>query len=349
MPTPTPQQVWQDPDFLSLDPGEQTKVMQKIDPDFSALPTGEQMKAVISLRQRRTAKPEQADPSKNLLPSDATIQAPNKRGIGGYLQDVEYDLRKGTTGTIPGRIAAAMGATGFDRGTTPETADKIVSPILGPLHAGQGITEIPKNPVTGTLKTLGGILQTVDYPLAFMGNAPGNAEKVLGKVIPSVAKEQAGAKFQEVMSAAHDVPVSIEKASKGAYELVGWQQKTSLGPTINKFLARVTNPNKPPLTYKEAREFYDLLGDLSVNEKTNMAPAVKRALNEMRVGLRADISDAAAKVGQAENLEQAMKQFRYGAQAGKVVKTGLKYGIGLAGGVSIADAIGRYALSKLGR
>lgn len=142
------------------------------------------------------------------------------------------------------------------------------------------------------------------------------ATAIGNKVVPSMMKEQAAGILQSVAHDANKVPVQLNNAGDGALDLMDWQKKTQLGPTINKFLNRVTNPKLGPLTYEEARDFYQLLGKLSADETMKMAPPVRRSLTQMVVGLKQDIGDAADTVGRAADYYKGMGDYAKAARWG---------------------------------
>lgn len=309
---PTPQQVWGDPDFVQLNPGEQAKVMRQIDPDFAGLAVPEQMNAVMSLRQRGSKAQTQPVP-------EGTISAVHNDGIqaqaSDWLNKLESDVRHGGTETVVGRALHFMGARGTDMGVPESVSNQIASPVLGPIKTAQGVAE--GNP----LKTAGGLLQTATLPSAFAG--PGAAETAINK-IPSA--KYGGQLINSVAKDANKLPVALDNASQAASKLMDWQQTTQLGPTINKFLNRITAPDKGPLTYEEARRFYQVLGRLSSGEANNLAPAVNRDLAQLMNGLRQDIGNTAAAAGRGDdyyegmsNFAQAMKMKQAAAKVGKYV------------------------------
>jgi hypothetical protein len=105
----------------------------------------------------------------------------------------------------------------------------------------------------------------------------------------SAKKQAAGALLQSVAADANQIPVELENSSDAALKLMDWQRKTNLGPTINKFLNRITSPSSGPLTYEEGRDYYQLLGRLSSDETSKLAPTIQRNLAEMVSGLKTDI------------------------------------------------------------
>ncbi len=78
---------------------------------------------------------------------------------------------------------------------------------------------------------------------------------IASKLSPEAMKQSAGSLLQSVAKDANKVPVQLDNAGDAALRLMDWQKKTQLGPTVNKFLNRITNPNAGPLTYSEGRDF----------------------------------------------------------------------------------------------
>jgi hypothetical protein len=108
--------------------------------------------------------------------------------------------------------------------------------------------------------------------------------------------------------------VQLDNAGDAALRLMDWQKKTQLGPTVNKFLNRITNPKAGPMTYEEGRDFYQLLGRLSVEETNKLAPPVRRDLVQMVAGLKQDIGNAADQVGKAADYYKGMGDYAKGAK-----------------------------------
>jgi hypothetical protein len=279
---------------------EQAAQSVKIDPA-----TGERMDA---------APPQQAH----------TIGAAPPRGVVGYLQDVERDLTQGGTRTIVGRGLGHMqgagdkGYSGMNSGVSPDQAQFMGSVPLGLSKVATGIAQTPSHPVQGPLHAVAGALQAATIPTAFVApeateavGEAANAAKtaIAGKISPAAMKEAAGGMLQSVAHDANKIPVQLENAGDAALRLMDWQKKTQLGPTVNKFLNRITNPKLGAMTYEEARDFYQLLGKLSADETMKMAPPVKRDLVQMVVGLKQDIGNAADQVGKAADYYQGLSDY----------------------------------------
>lgn len=168
---------------------------------------------------------------------------------------------------------------------------------------------------------------------------PSVPDAIAGKIVPSIGKQQAAGLLQSVAHDANQVPVQLNNAGDAALNMMDWQKKTQLGPTVNKFLNRITNPKLGPMTYEEARDYYQLLGNLSSDETSKLAPPVRRDLVQMVVGLKQDIGDAADTVGRASDYYQGMGDYAQASRLGEWYDAAKKYALpaalgaaGLAGG-----------------
>ena len=132
---------------------------------------------------------------------------------------------------------------------------------------------------------------------------------IASKLSPEAMKQSAGSLLQSVAKDANKVPVQLDNAGDAALRLMDWQKKTQLGPTVNKFLNRITNPNAGPLTYSEGRDFYQLLGRLSSDEASKLPPAVQRDLTQMVVGLKQDIGNSAEQVGRSVDYYKGLGDY----------------------------------------
>jgi hypothetical protein len=160
------------------------------------------------------------------------------------------------------------------------------------------------------------------------------ADAVASKILPSVMKEKAGGLLQSVAHDANKIPVQLDNAGDSALKLMDWQKKTQLGPTVNKFLNRITNPKAGPLTYEEARDFYQVLGNLSADETIKMAPPVRRQLVQMVVGLKQDIGNAADQVGHAADYYKGLNDYHTAAKLQEWYDAAKKYAIPAALGAA---------------
>lgn len=260
------------------------------------------------------------------VPEVATIRSGEPKGFlesaQQWAENVGNDLKHGTDITGIGSVLKKMGAHGVYNGNSQAVGDFMASLPLGLAKMAQGGVEIPQSGKTwqGTKDVVGGALQAATMPASFVApEAPGAAAEVGNRVAGAVkaalpSAERAGQLFGQIAQDANKIPVNLENAGDAALRLMDWQKKTQLGPTLNKFLNRITNPKLGSLTYEEARDFYQLLGKMSVDETNRIPPAVRRDLVQMTVGLKQDIGTAAETVGRGADYYEAMGQYAKAAR-----------------------------------
>lgn len=267
--------------------------------------------------------------------SDVKIDAPPPPTTNGammsakphatWLDDLESDLRQGGERTFVGRTLGKMqgrdkGYTGLESGTSKGTAEFMGSPVLGATHAAQGIQETPEHPVKGPLKAIGGVLEMATIPGSFVGGPAAEAG-----ISAAPSRKFAAQLFKDVSAHAGDVPVNLTRSGDALLEMGkggGW-----LPTPIKKLIERYTAPIKGatkssregarPLTYDEARKFYENITSLSAKDKMSLSPSQSRQLDTIRDTLKHDIGDAAAQAGQAAKYYAAMKNY---AQASKLLR-----------------------------
>lgn len=156
----------------------------------------------------------------------------------------------------------------------------------------------------------------------------GGAYKAARAVLPNAVRS--GKKFQEVMAVAQHVPVEISEPGNAALRILQLSERGGTMPkVVRDFLRRVTDPEKGPLVYEEARDFYQNITRLSADEFKRLTPVMKREIGNLRVHLNHAIERAAATVDKADTYRSAMKEFRRASQLREAwettKKTALKY------------------------
>lgn len=262
-------------------------------------------------------------------------------GVLPWLRNVESDIRTGTASTGPGKVLRFLGAPGIESGTTPATANQIAGPLIGPVTAAQGVAE--KSP----LKFLTGALQTASPALAFSApeaveGAPAAADAAgaaMYKNVPFLGKlfasgTRAGENFKQAAAAAKDNPVPITDELSGA--LSRYQQLVDAGGSralsVNKLLNRVTSPDKGPLTYGEARDFYSNISRLSADEMQRLTPVMKQQIGAIRAALNNAVQGTANQAGVGPQYSQAMSEFAQAARNKDLATKAAKIGAGAAVG-----------------
>ena len=199
-----------------------------------------------------------------------------------------------------------------------------LSPLLGdaPAKAGEQF---------GSGNVKGGLGTTAALTLPFL--TKGAASKI-SDVIPTKAK--AGALFNEAKGAAGDIPIDLSAPGNTALKIQELSQSGgSMPKVIRDFIRRTTDPNKQPLTYNEARDFYSNASRISADEAQRLTPVMKRQLAQFTNDLGQSISGAADQAGVLPQYRGAMKQYRQAAKLEdlkySMKDNAIKIGLGAAG------------------
>ena len=174
----------------------------------------------------------------------------------------------------------------------------------------------------------------------------------VNQVVPS--SERAVVNFQKVAAKADPLPVNTTVAERAAmrskeiYDRGGG----SMPPPIKKFLSRVRDPEAPPLTFAEARDFFSNAGEkMARKEYDSMSPKQQRQLGEFKRGLDIGIRDAAEVVGEGQTYGKAMREYNRASKIrnfGQVFTDALKstsvrkaaaYGAATGLGVAVANKV----------
>lgn len=160
--------------------------------------------------------------------------------------------------------------------------------------------------------------------------------------IPSAAR--AGANFQQVMGAAKNVPINVSEPGDAALRIMQLSERGGTMPkAVRDFLKRVTDPNKPEMTYEEARDFATNISRLSADEFKRLTRPMKRAVGELRASLNRSVEDAAESVGKGDQYRSAMSEYSRAARGRQVVddtkRAAMRY--------AVPGGLAYYGLSKV--
>jgi hypothetical protein len=132
---------------------------------------------------------------------------------------------------------------------------------------------------------------------------------VLAGKIPSA--EKAGQAFEEVKSFAGRIPIDVAAPGNTALRIQKLAESGgSMPKVIRDFIRRATDPEKPPITYEEARDFYSNASRLSVDEMNRLTPVMKRQIGQFVRNLNESIEGAASDAGKLSKYKGAMKEYR---------------------------------------
>jgi hypothetical protein len=238
---------------------------------------------------------------------------------------------------------------GFVRGAGAGAVDLTqgaVSNITGQLNA--KLDAENKARQTASLPTKP-TLPRVSKPDNFSGDVgavlPMAAEVVAGggppvraaiNAIPRTAR--AAEKFKSVMAAAKNVPVDVAETGDVSLRIMQLAERGGSMPlAVRKLLNRVTDPDKAPMVYEEARDFASNISRLSADEFGRLTPAVAREVANLRVALNKANAQAAKQVGKMEEYASAMNEYARAMRLRKAVEAAVE---GAKKGAPVATAAG---------
>lgn len=217
-------------------------------------------------------------------------------------------------------IQAAGGIKGVPIGPPPSAG-------LAAISAAGGIEKFLQQKSQGA-----GTLDAAKSGLIAGGTTAGLGAGVglLGKIIPSAAR--AGRTLEEIKSKAGDVPIDVSQVGNAALDAQHLAQAGgSLPKVVRDFLRRVTDPEKDPMTYSEARDFYSNATRVSNDEFNRLTPVMKRQLTIFKSALGDSIGQAAGTVGEGQNYVKALLEYHRASELSRLGKTAGKVVAGAAG------------------
>lgn len=194
--------------------------------------------------------------------------------------------------------------------------------------------------VTGAGQAFGGLA---------LGAALGGAAKAGAPLLEKIpTRARAGDMFQSVMRDAKDQPVNLANSGDQLLRVQELAQRgTSMPQAAGKLLRRTTEPNSPPLTYEEARDFASNLSRSSVNEAQRLSPVMQANIAKLSRSFNQDIQDTAGTVGRGVDYAQAMKDYARAAKTRELLNKTVKWAIPAAiGGGVLSKVIGSTIPSK---
>ena len=221
----------------------------------------------------------------------------------------------------------------------------------GLLQSGEG-SGLPRQPTAlGNAAQFAGMVGREGMQL---GIGPGMAEGagMAAEAIPSA--ERAGKTFKELQGAigTHTVAMT-EKLSDALAEIKdAVDTGSNLPPVINKFVTRIANVEEGPLTYKEARQFYHNVSDLSASERMAAKGNDLRLINNFKHALGDTVAQTAQDAGRLDAYRSAMSEFHNAKALSEkldtVKKVAARYAIpaligagGYAGLKTVGELMGR--------
>jgi hypothetical protein len=230
----------------------------------------------------------------------------------------------------PDPLRGASQATGLSadtRGPFRRTWDEIQRGLTS-AQPGQGLK--PQPTMTANAAQFAGMAADT---LAQYGVAPPAAEAAgaLENMIPST--QRAAKNFQELKGTIGNHTVNMtDRLSNSLADIKDAVDTGSTLPTvINKFVTRIADIDQGPLTYKEARQFYSNVSDLSASERMAAKPKDLRLIQEFKHALGETIGNTAEDAGRLQQYQDAMKEYASAARLKEGLKTVGKAALATAG------------------
>lgn len=157
------------------------------------------------------------------------------------------------------------------------------------------------------------------------------------KMIPSTTR--AGATFQKVMGAAGSTPIDTNGPGQVGLRIMQLAERGGTMPRmVRQFVQRVTDPSKPPLEFKEARDFYSNISRLSADEYQRLTPVIQREIGKLKGALHTSLQQAADSAGSGPDYASAMREYAQAAKLGSYKDALLK--AMTKGAIPVAGAAG---------
>lgn len=291
------------------------------------------------LRQANDARPWYRK-ALGLGPTDFTGQYLERKSMESHRPGIESGLtdyyQNNPAGMYGMGIAsnAAQAGQDFSQGNVKKgihsslkAAGIAASPLLVPAIASNPVTTLAalgsgavgSKVSSGIAKEVGASQDTQDLASDIggivAGGAGGYATKLpfFKNLIPS--KSAAGALFNQASNAAGDLPIDLTEPGNTALRIRDLASSGGRMPkVVNDFIRRTTDPDKPPITYDEARDFYSNASRISADEAQRLTPVMRFQLGKFTRDLGNSISGAAQQGGVLDQYLGAMRQYRQASQ-----------------------------------
>jgi hypothetical protein len=241
----------------------------------------------------------------------ATSIGPRKKGISSWLEDLEADVRTGTGATLPGRILKKMGAPGLEMGQSKEVGEFMGSPLLGPIHAAQGVAMLPQHPWEGTKKAVGGMFEAGTIPGLLAAAPEEGGAAAMGKMESFVKDVMSARKAGKTIQEWKKINKAIGVTSKGVRIGEGAKSieeaATMPGRTLERagFTAKKLEKMKPLERMMAIRPHLEQAGQ----RIDQLLDAQEKAGKTLDVG--AKVFETLKKIPNPKIQEQAIESFNY--------------------------------------
>jgi hypothetical protein len=132
---------------------------------------------------------------------------------------------------------------------------------------------------------------------------------------PGNRMRKAGALIEEVTAKAGDMAVDVTKVGNQALRIEQLAERGGVKPkVVRDFLKRITDPEKGPLTFNEARDFYNNASRLTRSEAGRLTAPLRRELVQFTRHMHNSLLDAAEAAGKGEQYSRGIKNYASAAK-----------------------------------
>ena len=209
--------------------------------------------------------------------------------------------------TYKGAAAGATSLSADTRGPFRRAWDEIKGGLTA-AQPGEGLK--PQPTALGNAAEFVGMAGSTAAGLMGPEEGASAAEKI-SNALPTTSTKGAVQGFKELQGAIgnHTVAMTDRLANSLADIKDAVDTGSTLPPVINKFVTRIADLDEGPLTYKEARQFYSNVSQLSASERMAAKPNDLRLIQEFKHALGETVSDTAANAGRLQQYQGAMSDF----------------------------------------
>lgn len=283
--------------------------------------------------------------------------------ISKWAQNVQEDLKNGTDLTGIGTLMKKMGAHGLYNGNSEKLGELLGSLPMGLAKVAEGAGQLaggdqPGQMLSGAGRMVEGAGQASTFIAPFGGGEAASAiEKGIGAIPKMANAPRAGKIIGQIESQIGHIPIEINEPGWKALDIKKLSDTGDSTPpkVIRDFIRRILDTNQPPLTFKEARDFYsNATRKLTPEEMQKLSPKMRRELGGFADTLDKAIGDTADDHGLGQQYEDAMQEYRTAMRRQARVQrlkdsvvdvtksTAFKTALGAGAGAALGDAAYNY-------
>jgi hypothetical protein len=140
-------------------------------------------------------------------------------------------------------------------------------------------------------------------------------------VAPAARMARAGHLIEEATVKAGNMAVDVTKVGNQALRIEQLAERGGVKPkVVRDFLKRITDPEKGPLTFNEARDFYNNASRLTRSEAGRLTAPLRRELVQFTRHMHNSLLDAAEAAGKGDQYARGVKNYANAAKWSRRLK-----------------------------